>query len=82
MLMRRLSSTFCIKRVNKQIGGYMSFVMVVVAGCRCRYWGTANYFSILMRGRKKDYGRQESNPDPERSKPKALTTALPCPFSS
>ena len=31
---------------------YMLSVMVVVAGCRCRCWGIANYSSILMRGRK------------------------------
>ena len=31
---------------------YMLSVIVVVAGCRCRRWGTANYSSILMRGRK------------------------------
>ena len=29
---------------------------------------------------KSDHGRRKSNPGPERSKPKALTTALPCPF--
>ena len=27
---------------------YMLSVMVVVAGCRCRCWGIANYSSILM----------------------------------
>ena len=26
--------------------------VIVVADCRCRCWGTANYSSILMRGRK------------------------------
>ena len=31
----------------------MLAVIVVVAGCRCRCcWDTANYSSILMRGRK------------------------------
>ena len=57
-------------------------VMVVVAGCRCtRCWSTANYSSILMRGRK--IGSRTpgiEHPGPERSKPKALTTALPCPL--
>ena len=50
----------------------MLSVIVVVADCRCHCWGTANYSSILMRGRKSDHGRRKSNPDPERSKPKAL----------
>ena len=40
----------------------MLFVIVVVAGYRCRCRGTANYSSILMRGRK--IGRRESNPGP------------------
>ena len=31
---------------------YVLSVIVVVAGCRCRRWGTANYSSILLRGRK------------------------------
>ena len=30
----------------------MLFVIVVVTDCKCRCWGTANYSSILMRGRK------------------------------
>ena len=30
----------------------MLSVIVVIAGCRCRCWDTANYSSILMRGRK------------------------------
>ena len=30
----------------------LSSVIVVVAGCRCCCWGTANYSFILMRGRK------------------------------
>ena len=33
-------------------GVMLSSVIVVVAGCSCRCWGTANYSFILMRGRK------------------------------
>ena len=57
-------------------------VVIVDAGRRCRCWGTANYSSILMRGRKMGLRALKSNPGPERSKPKALTTALPCPLFS
>ena len=50
----------------------MLYVMIVVAGCRCRCWDTASY-SILMRGRRVGYhGRREANPGPECSKPRAL----------
>ena len=36
----------------KNVEVVMLSVIVVVAGCRCRCWGTTNYSSILMRGRK------------------------------
>ena len=59
----------------------MLSVIVVVAGCRCHCWGTANYSSILMRGRKIEYyRRRESNPSPERLKPNP--TSLPLSVAS
>ena len=61
----------------------LSSVIVVVDGCRCRCWNAANYSFILMRGRKIGYhGRRESNPGPERLKPRALTISLSCPLLS
>ena len=54
------------------------FVIIVVAACRCRCWGTTNYSSILMHGGK--IGSREPNPGPKCSKPKALTTAFFCFF--
>ena len=56
--------------------------VIVVADCRCRCWGTANYSSILMRGRKIGSRAPGIGPESERSKPRALTTVLPCPLLS
>ena len=69
-------SRYSINELSKSFVLRWYVLSDVVAGCRCRCWGTANYFSILMRGRKIGKRVPESNPGPERSKPKTLTTAF------
>ena len=56
--------------------------VIVVADCRCQCWGTANYSSILVRGRKIGSRAPGIELESERSKPRALTTVLPCPLLS
>ena len=53
-------------------------LIVVVAGCRRRCCVLLIIPLFCCVEEKSDHGRRESNPGPERPKPRALITSLPC----